>query len=69
MGSTAESAIELHEVDHAGRRRSHLLDVLLGHHDIAPLLELEALDDLGIRHSVLQVGHQRFCCMRDWQAL
>src|SRR4029079_14859527 len=43
------------EVDDARRIDAHLLDVLLVDHDVAALLELEALDDVGVRHFALAV--------------
>src|SRR4029079_12713620 len=39
---------ELLEVDDAGRFDADLLDVLLVDDDVAPLLELVALDDVGV---------------------
>ena len=59
---------ELREVDHTSRLDSDLLDVLLGHHDVAALLELVALGELGVGTSRSQCGHQRFCWMRVWHS-
>src|SRR5262249_41607676 len=41
---------ELEEIDHARRFRADLIEVLVGHDHVAPLLELVALDDLRVRH-------------------
>ena len=40
--------VELDEVDDAGGRWTHLLDVVLRHDDVPPLFELVALHELGV---------------------
>ena len=46
---------ELHEIDDARRLGAHLVEVVLRHDDVAPLLELVPLDDLRVRHLAVAV--------------